>query len=331
MSLAGGSGLHRLSGAPGRVLVLTALATCVVGCDASTRQTGPPSSAGTIAVDVAEIWYQSIGSGRPIIAVHGGPGLDHTYLMPGLAPLGESHRLILYDQRGLGSSITPLDSAAVNMTRFLDDIDAIRERVAGTARVTLLAHSWGTIPALLYAMRWPGRVEGLILVSPVEPGQRFAELTAERQAGKRLPEDVAAMDSISRTAAFRQGDRRARNQFFFHVFRGTFSDPAVADSTFRPRLLERTTVQGQLVTSLLMTPIAGLDFWAQLPELDVPILLVHGVDDPIPLEMVRELADSLPSASLVEVPAAGHFPWVESPEPTFAAIAAFLEGPGAGS
>lgn len=308
-----------------RAAAALALALAHSGCDAARDGSSPPVRAGTISLADAEIWYQSIGAGAPIIAIHGGPGLDHTYLMPGLERLGAVARLILYDQRGLGSSRAVLDSTSITMTRFLDDIDAVRDRVAGTARVTLLAHSWGSIPALLYAMRWPERVEALVLVSPVEPGQRYAAEAAAAQDARRTPADRAAIDSLMATAAFRDGDRATTNRVFFHVFRGTFADPTVADRSFRPRLMERTTVQGRTVAALLMAPLAGLDFWDELPALDVPALLVHGAADPIPLEMVREMEAALPSARLVTIEGAGHFPFVEKPDEFLAAVVSFLE------
>lgn len=295
----------------------------LAGCAGTTDET-PASTAGTVAVDGAQIWYQSMGSGTPVVAVHGGPGLDHSYLLPGLLPLSRTHRLIVYDQRGLGSSPTVLDSTSITMTRFLDDIDAIRRQVAGVEKVTLLAHSWGVIPAMLYAMRWPERVEKLILMSPVEPGQRFSEETTAAQEARRSPEDAALVDSIAASTAFREGDPPAVNRLFFHVFRGTFADPSVADSLFRPSFSERTARQGRVVASILMTPIAGLDFWDRLSSLRMPVLILHGEEDPIPVQMVRELADAFHDARLVPIAGAGHFPYIEKPDETFASIREFL-------
>jgi len=308
-----------------RLLVVATTAAVLAGCGPEHPGTSPPAQSGTLSTEGAEIWYQTLGEGPPVIAIHGGPGLDHSYLVPGLDPLARTHKLILYDQRGLGSSTTTLDTAHITMTRFLDDIDQVREKVAGVERVTLLAHSWGSIPALLYAMRWPNRVDALILMSPVEPGERYAEQTNEAQAARRSSADARAIDSLVATEAFKAGDQATVNRLFFHVFRGTFADPTVADTTFMLNLTERTAREGREVAALLMTPLAGLDFWAQLPELHVPVLLVHGAEDPIPLSMVQEMATALPDARLVVIDGAGHFPFIEKPDEVFAAIGAFLE------
>ena len=46
--------------------------------------TGQSARQGMLSLDGARIFYEVIGSGDPIIVVHGGPGLDHGYLQPGL-------------------------------------------------------------------------------------------------------------------------------------------------------------------------------------------------------------------------------------------------------
>ena len=76
---------------------------------------------------------------------------------------------------------------------------------------------------------------------------------------------------------------------------------------------------------MLMTPLQNLDFWDRLPEIDAPVLIVHGADDPIPVEMVRELDASLPQSELVIVEGAGHFPFIERPGRFFGAIQRFVD------
>lgn len=273
----------------------------------------------------AELFYQTVGSGEPVVVVHGGPGLDHSYLRPWFGPLVETHRVIFYDQRGLGASRAVVNVASLSMERYLTDIDRIRERVAQREKVTLLAHSWGAIPALLYAMERPERLAALILVGPVEPGSRFRAQTDENQRTRRDAADVAAMDSIRRTPEFAAREAEAISQLFFHVFRGTFADEGVADSLLRLSLHERTASQGQLVASLLMAPLQGLDFWDRLADIDVPILIVHGAQDPIPLEMVQAMHDALPDSRLLPIDGSGHFPFIEQPARFWPAVHAFLQ------
>jgi len=61
-------------------------------------ETGIPVGGGT------SLYARMIGSGPPVIVLHGGPDFDHGYLLPDLDRLADSFRLIYYDQRGRGRS-----------------------------------------------------------------------------------------------------------------------------------------------------------------------------------------------------------------------------------
>jgi proline iminopeptidase len=55
-------------------------------------------------INSTEIFYRIVGTGWPCFVLHGGLGLDHTYLHPWLNPLGDQLQLIYYDQRTLWAS-----------------------------------------------------------------------------------------------------------------------------------------------------------------------------------------------------------------------------------
>jgi proline iminopeptidase len=58
--------------------------------------------------------------------------------------------------------------------------------------------------------------------------------------------------------------------------------------------------------------------------LSVPVLIIHGLDDPRPHWAIDSLAAALPDATVVKIPGAGHFPWVDRPQATVDAIRKFL-------
>lgn len=69
------------------------------------------------------------------------------------------------------------------------------------------------------------------------------------------------------------------------------------------------------------------DLRAALPTLSVPVLLVHGSNDPRPVRGAEELAELLPRAELVTLPT-GHSPWLEAPEDVRESLVQFLVGLG---
>lgn len=276
---------------------------------------------GIVSLDDARLFYEVVGSGDPILVVHGGPGLDHAYLQPGLDVLARRAQLVYYDQRGTGRSDAEPTEEVIHIDRFIDDIDALRESL-GHERITVLAHSFGSRIATRYAATRPDRVEALILLNPVEPGERFAEATAERAQRRRTADDAAELSSLTSSEAFTSRDAATLSDVYRVVFRSTLRQPDRIDELALD-LGPLTARQGQDVARLLGTSMQGIDGWAEVETVEAPVLVVHGRYDVPPPEMSRALAAAFPNGTFVEVEA-GHFPFMESPDEVRSAVAAFL-------
>jgi proline iminopeptidase len=66
------------------------------------------------------------------------------------------------------------------------------------------------------------------------------------------------------------------------------------------------------------------DFRAGLAAVTAPTLILHGEADAIPMDLVEEWTAALPSAKLVKIPGASHFPYVEQPDLVWPVIEDFL-------
>jgi proline iminopeptidase len=83
---------------------------------------------------------------------------------------------------------------------------------------------------------------------------------------------------------------------------------------------------GNLVASRTLGSLGDWDWREGAANIDVPVLIIHGAGDPVPLEGAREWAMSIPNARLVVLERAGHVPYAEQPEEFFAAAVEFLNG-----
>ena len=54
------------------------------------------------------LFVEQLGSGMPVMLMHGGLGFDHTTFRPWLDKLAESARVVYYDHAGNGRSYRPL-------------------------------------------------------------------------------------------------------------------------------------------------------------------------------------------------------------------------------
>ncbi len=64
----------------------------------------PAITTGFVSAQGADLFFKTLGTGDPIIVLHGGPGFDHRQFLPFIWELAEGHQVILYDQRGTGLS-----------------------------------------------------------------------------------------------------------------------------------------------------------------------------------------------------------------------------------
>lgn len=302
------------------VLFVTALLLSD-GASSTLDGQAPRARQGMVSLDDARLFYEVVGEGDPILVVHGGPGLDHNYLRPGLDVLANRNTLIYYDQRGTGRSAADMDSAAINLDAFMEDLEALRETLGGE-RVHVLAHSFGSMIALEYAVRHPERVRSLILLSPVEPGSRFREETARRQREARTAEDSTELSRLMTSEGFEARDPATLSRVFALAFKPSMKDPERIGEV-NLELLEATAEHGQDVAGFLGAQLSNVEWWDRLSGIEVPALVVHGAHDLAPEDMSRALAEALPAGRLAVLDS-GHFPFVEDPTGLLSAVSGFL-------
>lgn len=278
---------------------------------------------GLVSTEDARIFYEVVGDGDPVIVVHGGPGLDHNYLRPGLDILGNRLELAYYDQRGTGRSTTEIGPETINIRAFLDDIEALREAL-GHDRVHILTHSFGSRIGLAYARSYPERVRSLVLLNPVEPGTRYRASTAGRQTARREPVDSLELASLTTSEGFAAHDPGTMERVFQLAFRAALRDPDQVEE-LNLALMPATARNGQKIAELLGNELGSQDGWSLLDDVTAPTLVVHGRYDLPPLEMSTELAERLPAGEL-KILETGHFPFVEDRDALLAVVSGFLVG-----
>lgn len=142
------------------LLPLILCAACAPGARPSTPAVAPDT--GRVAVEGGTLYYESRGSGPPVVLLHGG-GLDHSSWDPQVGSLSRAFRVIRYDARGHGRSSAPMGpfSTVEDLRRLLDHL--------GVRRAHLVGLSMGAGAAYGFAAQHPERVETLTLVSVSGP------------------------------------------------------------------------------------------------------------------------------------------------------------------
>lgn len=263
----------------------------------------PAAETFTRTVRGVSLFERRIGRGPATVVLHGGPGAHHDYLLPGFDALATRRSLIYYDQRGGGRSPVPRD-VPVGWRDQVADLEELRE-VWGLARLSLVGYSWGGLLALLYTVEHPDHVERLALVSPA-PAWRSARAEFERRlAARTMAPALQEARAALRAGGLRERDPEAFQRRTFELsVAGYFHDPARVSGLASFRVTGRT--QQEVWNSL-----GDYDLRPALAHLRNPTLVLHGDDDPIPLESARTLAEAI-SAPFHLLARCGHVPYVEA-------------------
>lgn len=274
-----------------------------------------------VAVGGTEMFVRRIGAGDPVVVVHGGPVLDHGYLLPHLEPLARGYELVLYDQRLSGRSVGQVDSASVRIQTFVDDIEALRQEL-GLGRVHVLAHSWGGLLALNYALRYPDGLRGLVLVSPMPPSATLWQEEQQRVAERVTAADSASMAQARSSEAFARGEPDGIRDALMAAYRIQFHDRSLADrlTLFVPEDYNARSRQ----FGYMMSDLMDFDLTDRLARIGAPTLIVYGDDEPGAGISGRILAEGIANATLATVPEAGHFAFVERPDAFLSLVTDFL-------
>lgn len=117
---------------------------------------------------------------RLVLCLHGFPesALSWRYQIHPLAEAG--YRVWAPDLRGYGETTRPVSLKAYSIESFLHDIDGLLT-AAGMSRAILVGHDWGGIIAWYYALRYPERLEALVILNAPHPACFEREIRHWRQ------------------------------------------------------------------------------------------------------------------------------------------------------
>src|SRR5260221_7023568 len=130
-----------------------------------------------------EISYVDIGSGEPVVFLHGNP--TWSYQWRNIIPLVSAHaRCLAPDFVGMGWS----GKSPAQAYRFVDHaryMDAWFEALQLTDKVTLVGHDWGGPTAFYRARRKPGQIKAIAYYEAIVLPRRWEDYTGGR--AQRFP------------------------------------------------------------------------------------------------------------------------------------------------
>jgi proline iminopeptidase len=274
-----------------------------------------------VPVGDIELYVHEAGEGRPLVALHGGPGLDGSVWFPALDPIAsEGWRILAVDHRANGRSDTG-DPGRWTVSQMADDVEELSRRLE-LERPVVMGWSFGSFVAQAHMARH-GSAAAYVLMGTVasvealhgvfdrlaafEPEHLRAQVTAswEREATVETPAECKQL---------------LADQLPFHVADpvGTLVQWLIDNDhvVYRPEVLRHFAADGDY---------GFRDLRSELASLDCPVLVLSGVHDrTTPASSAQELADAIPGSEHVVFERSAHMIPYEEPDAFVTTLRGFL-------
>jgi len=243
-----------------------------------------------------ELYYEDLGSGQPVVLIHGWPLNGASWEKQTAALLAAGRRVITYDRRGFGSSSKP--STGYDYDTFAADLNALLTTL-DLQKVDLVGFSMGTGEVTRYIGKYgSARVRKAVLIGTLGP---YLVKTADN------PEGVEASVFEGIKAAIK-ADRPAFLLDFLHNF---YNYDVTAGKLVSERVIEanwNVAVQASAIGTLKCVDSWVEDFRKDILRNNVPTLIIHGDADRIlpPDATSRRQAKMIKNVKFVELSGGPH-------------------------
>lgn len=274
-----------------------------------------------VSLGDVEVHVHEKGEGRPLIALHGGPGLDGSVWFPALDPLAEDGWHVLApDHRANGLSDAG-DPARLTVPQMADDVEELIHQLDLLDPV-VMGWSFGSFVTQSHMARH-GSAGAYVLMGTVASPEALHEVN-DRLASfepEHLRDQVtASWERESTVQTPEESKQLMADQFPFHV--ADPEGPIVQWLIENDRVVYRPDVLRHFATG---GEYGMVDLRGTLRSFHRPVLVLSGAQDrTTPAASAQELAEVIPTAEHVVIDGAAHMIPYEQPEAFLAALRGFL-------
>jgi pimeloyl-ACP methyl ester carboxylesterase len=260
----------------------------------------------TVRVDDIDIAYKDFGQGKPLLFIMGyGSTMD--LWPPGvLANLSSSHRVIIFDNRGMGNTTTSDKQFSIPL--FADDAAGLMDAL-NISKADVLGWSMGADVAQELALHHPGKVDRLILYAGTAGGN------------ESIPASPAVIEKLTNTSgtAREQGER-----MFSLLFPAAWLREHPNLMTYFPIPTETSPPASYARQAEAIGLWNGT--YSRLPDIRSPTLVLNGAEDIISVPANAFVIGSrVPGAWVIQVPGGGHGMMYQFPDQFERIISFFLD------
>ncbi|NLG50034.1 MAG: alpha/beta hydrolase [Chloroflexi bacterium] len=265
-----------------------------------------------------QVHYKMMGQGEPVMVLLHGFGASTYSWREVMEPLSRMGTVIAFDRPAFGLTQRPMpgewEGASPYSVEAQADLTVGLLDELGVKKAVLVGHSAGGAVATAVALRYPERVQGLVLVAPA----------VQSQVG--LPRWVGPLLASRQLRWFGPLLMRSISQWGERMLTTAWYDPSAITEQVRASYRKPLRCENwDRALWELVVARGPLDLSAQMSEIQAPILLITGDNDRVvETEETLRLAEALPNAQLQVIANCGHLPQEERPQEFVGAVFPFL-------
>lgn len=271
----------------------------------SSQQTLEKGVTKMVAVGDIEVAYRIFGEGDPLLLIMGYSGTMDLWAPEMIRELASEYKVIIFDNRGMGRTTASDKEFAIEL--FADDTRGLLDAL-GIERAHVLGWSLGTYIAQELTLRYPDRVEKLIL---------YAGDCGGKEAIYPGPEIMDALADASSSSQER-GEKLLAT-LFPEKWLKEHPDPR----TYFPKVTETSSPEN--IKRQYQSWQNWKGSYSRLSSITQPTLLITGADDVnTPWQNSLIMIDLIPGAWLVQLEDGGHGVMYQYPEKLSRIVLTFL-------
>ncbi|MCW5936622.1 MAG: proline iminopeptidase-family hydrolase [Fimbriimonadaceae bacterium] len=278
------------------------------------------------------LYYEKSGEGPVVVLVAGGPGSGHSSFHGYFDRELKGRTVVFFDNIGRGRSDRLKDASGYTVERDAEDIEALRRHL-GVERITVIGHSYGGMPAIAYAVKYPQHLDRLVLSDTLHSANGFQQNidSCNAVAQRQSPEKWAKLMEMRKRGVKSSADEYT--DLYGPCLEGVYT----YDDTRPPVFFDSGDPQDRFNPEVYLAMLGDDPEWkvagtmkrfdprGRLKDLRVPTLICVGRHDQVAIPRVAyEMHKLIPGSRLHVFEKSGHWPWLEEKQIYFEVVNGFL-------
>jgi len=274
-----------------------------------------------IEFDGYKINVEVKGSGEPIFFLPGGPGNSHDYMQGNFGQYHNTNTVVFFDWLGRGKSDNARNISEYSVENDVELIEKLRRKLKYD-KISLVGHSYGTVPAQAYAIKYPENTAKMVLINGFHSGAMWQANcdSYNHYAKTHFPEKWKQVDSL-RDLGFLSSEEPLKSLYgnfptkyiYYHNTQLLQNSPKYKHRGWANDVY--VSIIGKDGDFDVSGSMINQDFRKKLKDVKVKTLVIAGRYDGVSTpEFAIQYKQFMPQAKFVMFEQSAHNPYLEEPD-----------------